>query len=364
MVGPAWIRPKEELRGRIPVKSERYVKQETLASRTAVASSQPRVTARVVDWQRVSGWLVPTGEIPADLKPLLEAQQNRIYVNWRDVRTRSKIVEGMMVDCFISADSAGLIATDVTAHIEDSSAASGTIAAGAPERQAEIIEVLEEHWARQDDMLGEVVEEGQGPDTFDEDRGAADSTGELLPGWEEHWSEEHKRPYYWHTSSHQASWERPAMPVDEDAQPQASVAAGKIIDIESLPITPLTPMPGPPGRHTPGGLMKVKTAADAAKSELLAPPLPKVLRRNAVAPGLQTDISEAAAVARPSPAPSRRPPSAAPSRRQPSPAPSRAPSVAPSQAPSLAAHRGQPRLPKRPAAATIQPLPAKWQRTS
>ena len=41
--------------------------------------------------------------------------------------------------------------------------------------------------------------------------GTSEYFGPLLPGWEQHWSQEHQHIYYWHAATRRSSWDRPAM---------------------------------------------------------------------------------------------------------------------------------------------------------
>lgn len=49
-------------------------------------------------------------------------------------------------------------------------------------------------------------------------RSEADAIPPLLPGWVEHWDDEHQAYYYWHKASKQASWERPSITTDDEPQ--------------------------------------------------------------------------------------------------------------------------------------------------
>ncbi|OLQ07240.1 hypothetical protein AK812_SmicGene9340 [Symbiodinium microadriaticum] len=83
-------------------------------------------------------------------------------------------------------------------------------AAISSKRLAPPLKVLQSHWEEEDDAPGGEEEE------------KPDSDAPLLPGWEQHWSEEHSCVYYWHKATKQSSWERPALPVQGGAEPQVA----------------------------------------------------------------------------------------------------------------------------------------------
>merc|ERR1719373_1172656 len=105
---------------------------------------------------------------------------------------------------------------------------------------------LEKQWAKQDRLLGVAPEKAAGAkrkrpeDDAEDEAGGEEKEGPLLPGWEQHWSDEHSCYYYWHKATKQSSWERPAMPVDDDDEAPAPSAA-----------TPRTPMAAGAGRRPP-----------------------------------------------------------------------------------------------------------------
>merc|ERR1712187_30029 len=85
--------------------------------------------------------------------------------------------------------------------------------------------------------------------------GDEDMGGALLPGWVQHWSEEHKCHYYWHAATKIASWERPAVPdEDDDEDNPENEGDGKLWDGEGSEegaahiATPFTPLVSNPGR--------------------------------------------------------------------------------------------------------------------
>merc|ERR1712217_572553 len=75
--------------------------------------------------------------------------------------------------------------------------------------------------------------------------------GPLMPGWEQHWSDENECYYYWHKATKIAAWERPAMPVgdDEEEQEEEKVWEGEGAEEgASQMATPFTPLVSQAGR--------------------------------------------------------------------------------------------------------------------
>ncbi|CAK0868842.1 unnamed protein product, partial [Prorocentrum cordatum] len=64
---------------------------------------------------------------------------------------------------------------------------------------------------------------------------AGDGEGELLPGWEQLWSDERRCHYYWHAEAKVASWERPAVLGDSALEEKDGAEEARA---EMTPITP------------------------------------------------------------------------------------------------------------------------------
>ncbi|CAK0868841.1 unnamed protein product, partial [Prorocentrum cordatum] len=81
---------------------------------------------------------------------------------------------------------------------------------------------------------------------------AGDGEGELLPGWEQLWSDERRCHYYWHAEAKVASWERPAVLGDsaleekdgaeEAGEPEEAWAEGGTVRGAPRMATPITPV--------------------------------------------------------------------------------------------------------------------------
>lgn len=166
---------------------------------------QARVLGEVAEWRGVFGWIAVSGNAKSS-HPLLSNGDSKVFVNWRDVQGDQMLSVGDRVDFLVSSDDGGLRALDV--HVQESAESAG--AAISSKRLAPPLKVLQSHWEEEDDAPGGEEEE------------KPDSDAPLLPGWEQHWSEEHSCVYYWHKATKQSSWERPALPVQGGAEPQVA----------------------------------------------------------------------------------------------------------------------------------------------
>jgi cold shock CspA family protein len=71
------------------------------------------VTGRIAQWKGFFGWITPLQELGEDLKPLLEANKNLIYVSWRDVQPGLPTQPGQQVDFQVYTDDNGVAAADL-----------------------------------------------------------------------------------------------------------------------------------------------------------------------------------------------------------------------------------------------------------
>lgn len=124
-----------------------------------------RMKGQVIEWLGVMGWL----------RRAEASDDEKIYLNWRDVAS-GNLKQGDEVEFLLC------IEEDGSAHALDTRGRDSRGDSRGLKRPAENQLDAEE----QEDAL-------------------------LLPGWEQHWSEEHKCFYYWHRPTKQSSWERPAL---------------------------------------------------------------------------------------------------------------------------------------------------------
>lgn len=226
---------------------------------------QKRVCGQVQKWQGSAGWITTEDELSEELALLL--QEGRIYVNWRNVQKGVDLKEGLLVEFFLSADSNGLVATDVRLQgdsdkFEEMPAVEENDSAARPWRKrrrgggwataagADPVGALTKQWAVEDEKLGLGWEvEGDEEEVEAEDDTPAEEESEelaqLLPGWEQHWSEERQCHFYWHKASKQSSWERPCVPSGaDDVKAEAETEAEKALESlhsPALKVTPITP---------------------------------------------------------------------------------------------------------------------------
>lgn len=248
----SWEKPTRRAAHGGKAQAARTVERDVRLAADGPVLGQQRIRGRVTKWQGTFGWITPQGRLSDDLQPLLEKHENGVYVNWRDVQKGVNIEVGTAVDFLVYADDNGLGAQDVQlqSNAKKNPGYNKAVAA------------LEEEWAAQDAQLGvdgeweaaAAVGVAEPDQAFDDD--ALD--GELLPGWEQVWSEESNCHYYWHKATKTASWERPAVltanvPVVKDKVWEgegAEEGAAKLA-------TPITPFVSKPGREmtpiTPAG---------------------------------------------------------------------------------------------------------------
>jgi len=180
---------------------------------------QQRVKGRVDKWQGFFGWILPTQELSAELKPLLENRE-AIYCNWRDVEAGVTLKVGSLVDFLLYADDNGLGASSVRLQKEDDEAMGAQVPKKGAKRtyQKDDMLELERQWKKQDAELAVGAEEEAEAKAVAEPvaGGVVDAfeleDAPLLPGWEQVWSEESACFYYWHKKSKMSSWERPCVP--------------------------------------------------------------------------------------------------------------------------------------------------------
>lgn len=228
----------EEARG----PQAKKARHEDRTASEAPVLGQVRVRGKVVEWHGFFGWIKPQQELSADLKPLLEKGEGRIYLNWRDVQPGLDIEVNVEVDFMLYEDANGLAASDVA-----------TPGAAKVEVSKKAVNKLTRKWAEEDQAAaGEAAEAAAAAEEGDEGQVGE---GPLLPGWTAIWSDEHECNYYWHSATKTAVWERPAMPAgaedyEEEEEEQASEPAAPAA------ATPMTPLVSQSGRAmtpvTPG----------------------------------------------------------------------------------------------------------------
>lgn len=140
-----------------------------------------RIKAQVIEWLGVLGWL----------RRAEASDDEKIYLNWRDVASNGNLKQGDEVEFLLC------IEEDGSAHALD---IRSTGESRGLKRPAD------------NQLVPDPAEEQEEEDAL------------LLPGWEQHWSEEYKCFYYWHRPTRQSSWERPALPRIEGEE-EASKAA-------------------------------------------------------------------------------------------------------------------------------------------
>merc|ERR1712085_239177 len=97
-------------------------------------------------------------------------------------------------------------------------------------KQSTVAGRLARQWAQEDAATdGELAEAAAAAEQGDDE----ENEGPLLPGWEQMWSDEHGRNYYWHKATKVAAWERPSLPAsfeDEEEEEQHAVKGEKVWD--------------------------------------------------------------------------------------------------------------------------------------
>mmetsp|Transcript_65600 Transcript_65600/g.182431 ORF Transcript_65600/g.182431 Transcript_65600/m.182431 type:complete len:456 (-) Transcript_65600:86-1453(-) len=219
---------------------------------------QMRKQGIVTAWHGFFGWMSPLDDLGPDLRPLLERNEDKIYINWRDVQGGAKLKVGSHVDFTLYADGSGVCAADVRLFKEGQQA---------PEVSAADVAAneLEERWAEQDAEAAERAAAKAPAHGLAELSAAPDDEGDLLPGWEQVWSDEHGCNYYWHKATQQSSWDRPSLPREDDEDTDGNLGGGKVWEGEGTEEgaakrqTPLTPMNAKPG---------IKSAAPQQKAPM------------------------------------------------------------------------------------------------
>jgi len=248
----SWEKPTRRAQGGQP-QSARTVERDVRPAAEGPVLGQQRIRGRVTNWQSTFGWITPQGRLSDDLQPLLERNQDKIYVNWRDVQKGVNMEVGTAVDFLVYADDNGLGAQDVRlqAKAQKNTGHNKAVAA------------LEEEWAEQDAQLAGIDGEWEAAAAVgvaEPDQSFADDgfEGELLPGWEQVWSDENNCHYYWHKSTKTASWERPAVLTANVPVVKDKVWEGEGSEEGAAKLaTPITPFVSKPGREmtpiTPAG---------------------------------------------------------------------------------------------------------------
>lgn len=249
----SWEKPTQRATHAGKAQTARAVEHDVRPAADGPVLGQQRIRGRVSQWQGFFGWITPQGCLSDDLQPLLEQHQDRIYVNWRDVQKGVNMEVGTAVDFLVYADDNGLGAQDVRlqSKIQKNAGYNKAVAA------------LEEEWAEQDAELAGIDGEWEAAgevgvaepeQDFDDDA----FEGELLPGWEQVWSDENNCHYYWHKVTKTASWERPAVLTSKVPAVKDKVWEGEGAEEGAAKLaTPITPFVSKPGREmtpiTPAG---------------------------------------------------------------------------------------------------------------
>jgi len=217
---------------------EKKAKLEGVAS-VAPVLGQQRVRGRVVEWHGFYGSILPLQELSEDLRPLLQLGEGKIYLNWRDVHPGLEMEVEMEVDFMLYEDDNGLAASDV--RLPGQAKAVGS-------KQAALASSLGNRWAQEDEATaGDEDEAAAAAEQGDDE----ENEGPLLPGWEQVWSDEHQRHYYWHKAAKIAAWERPSLPAEDgeqEAEERLAEGEDKVWDGEGLEsvtshkATPMTPL--------------------------------------------------------------------------------------------------------------------------
>jgi len=195
--------------------------------------------------------MVPVGHIGVAMKSLIDNHGGKIFLNWRDA-PGIDIKVGTELDFEVYVDNdKGLCAADIHPYTAQNNAAAskkGTKggkkgAKGKGKGEQDPLASLESQWAKQDKKLG-IASAPAKKRTVDEmeadDEDLPNVDGPLMPGWEQHWSEEHNCHYYWHKSSKQSTWERPSMPIDGNTFSSGNVPGlAKSTPKTATPMTPL-----------------------------------------------------------------------------------------------------------------------------
>lgn len=212
-----------------------------VSTEDVIAMGSQRFHGQVMKWHGFFGWIAAKG-LPEEVSVLLEGSE-KIYVNWREVNTADKkLAVDQMVEFGLYTDDNGVCAADVREYNPQAARKPS------PKDKRAIYDAvgeLEEQWAQQDAELLETAGDQGAAEQDGADDEAQDMEAPLLPGWEQHWSEEHSVHFYWHKKTKTASWERPCIP---GIRPPGGGAAGADqeaaapLEGPSRMATPLTPM--------------------------------------------------------------------------------------------------------------------------
>lgn len=213
---------------------------------------QTRLRGRITKWHGFFGWIGHLHGVAEDLKPMLAQNGDKIYLNWRDVRQGSTLQAGSSVEFNVYVDDTGLCASDVCPCEK--------VPRKKRAKKDEMGE-LADQWVKDDEKfatdlaVADKVAKKKAKQA-DSKEGAAepeevDETAPLLPGWEQHWSNDYGQFYYWHKATKISTWDRPVMPGaagdaggkdgDKAMEGEGSEPAAVAI---ATPITPLVPQAG------------------------------------------------------------------------------------------------------------------------
>jgi len=230
----SWERPTEPAEKEEPPAKKAKLGDET-ADEDAPVLGQQRVKGRIAEWHGIFGWIKPSQDLSPDLKPLLAKGEGKIYVNWRDVQPGVEAKVDMDVEFMLHEDDNGLAASDVGPPSSSKKIAS---------KIAGVANRLASKWAEEDAAMDDAEEDEKDADAND---------GPLMPGWDQHWNDEHECYYYWHKATKVAAWERPTMPVGDDDEEEEE-EQGRVWDGEGSEegaahmATPQTPFVSKAGR--------------------------------------------------------------------------------------------------------------------
>lgn len=209
-----------------------------------VEANGTRIKAKVIEWLGVMGWL----------RRPEASDDEKIYVNWRDVTHGGNLKTGDDVEFLLCVEGGCPHALDLQLLGRKRSRESMNA--------SEPVKKLVKQW-HEDEQLPET--EQQDREVPEEPEEPAEEEAPLLPGWEQHWSEDYKRFYYWHRATKQSSWERPALPSGGLHEKAEVEKATKNTEQASKVIPSRTPL----------GSNGSKPAAPVVKRKVL--PMPKPL---------------------------------------------------------------------------------------
>jgi len=248
----SWERPTQAIGGkghqRTQGQEKQVIAKKKLLTPGGVDTQSTRVRGRVTNWQTIYGWMVPIGQVSVATRCLIDNHGGKIFLNWRDA-PGIDIKVGTELDFEVYVDSEkGACAADVRQASAKNSAAKGRGGKKGKGKGAEDpLASLEWQWAKQDKKLGVTPAPASGgkkraAEEMQEDNEEQQPSvdGPLMPGWEQHWSEEHNCYYYWHKATNQSAWDRPSMPLDSNEDYDAHVPGmAKKTAKSATPMTPL-----------------------------------------------------------------------------------------------------------------------------